>query len=83
MRLDLRELVLHVLQKSSRTTESIFRTPARESRPASTTHVGVHGLDLIPRWGTQDLDDLYQLVDTRLSREEGLTEHQFGHYTTG
>jgi hypothetical protein len=75
--------VLHVLQKSSHTTESMVRSPARESRPASTTHVGVHGLDLIPRRSTQDLDDLYQLVDTRLSREEGLTEHQFGHYTTG
>ena len=56
MRLDLRELVLHV--------------------------VGVHGANLFPGRGAKHLDDLHQLVDTRLTGEEGLAEHQFRHHTT-
>lgn len=53
MRLDLRELVLHV--------------------------VGVHGADLVASRGAQNLDDLHQLVDTRLAGEEWLTKHELSH----
>jgi hypothetical protein len=56
MRLDLRELVLHV--------------------------VGVHGADLVASRGSQDLDDLDQLIDTRLAREQRLTKHELSHNTT-
>lgn len=44
--------------------------------------VGVHRLDLLPRRCAQNLDDLHQLVDPTLSREQRLTEHQFRHDTT-
>lgn len=46
------------------------------------THIRVHGLDLLPCRSTQHLDDLHKLVDTRLSREKRLTQHQLSHYTT-
>lgn len=55
MRLDLRELVLHV--------------------------VGIHRSDLITSWGTKDLDNLDELVDTRLAGEKRLTQHQLSHNT--
>ena len=57
MRLDLGELVLHVIR--------------------------VHGLDLLSRWRTKHLDDLHQLVDPTLSREERLAEHELRHDTSG
>ena len=53
MRLDLGELVLHVIR--------------------------VHSLDLLSRWRTEHLDDLHQLVDPTLSREQGLAQHQLCH----
>jgi hypothetical protein len=53
MRLDLWELVLHVVR--------------------------VHGTDLVSRWSTQDFDDLDQLVNARLAREQRLTKHELGH----
>lgn len=56
MRLDLRELVLHV--------------------------VGVHGADLITGGCSQDLDDLYQLVNARLAWEKRLSEHKLSHDAT-
>lgn len=56
VRLDLRELVLHV--------------------------IGVHGANLLTGRGAEHLDDFHQLVDTRLTREERLAQHQFGHHTT-
>jgi hypothetical protein len=56
MRLDLRELVLHV--------------------------VGVHGADLVPGGRSQNLDNLYQLVNTRLAWEQWLSEHQLRHDAT-
>jgi hypothetical protein len=43
--------------------------------------VGVHGADLIASRSSQDLDDLNQLVDTRLTREQRLTEHELSHDT--
>lgn len=46
------------------------------------THVRVHGPDLFPGGSTENLDDLHQLIDTRLSREERLAKHQLGHHTT-
>ena len=45
--------------------------------------VGVHGEDLLARGCAQDLDDLHQLIDGRLAREEGLPEHELGHDTPG
>ena len=56
VRLDLRELVLHV--------------------------VGVHSPNLLPSGRTQDLDDLDQLVDTRFTGEERLSQHQLCHDAT-
>ena len=45
--------------------------------------VWIHGADLFATRRAQDLDDFDQLVNARLSGEEGLTEHQFGHDTAG
>ena len=56
MRLDLRELVLHV--------------------------VGVHGADLVSGGCSQHLDDLYQLINARLAREQWLSKHQLCHDAT-
>lgn len=44
--------------------------------------VGVHGTDLIPSRSTKHLDNLDQLVNTRFSGEQGLTEHELGHDAT-
>lgn len=44
--------------------------------------VRVHGTDLVSRGRTQNLDNLYQLIDTRLSREQRLTKHQLSHNAT-
>lgn len=44
--------------------------------------VGVHRLNLLPRRCSQNLDDLNQLIDSALSREEGLSQHQLGHNTS-
>ena len=41
--------------------------------------VRVHSADLIPRWSTQHLDDLDQLVNARLAWEKRLTKHKLGH----
>jgi hypothetical protein len=55
MRLDLGELVFHV--------------------------VGVHCADLVSSGGAENFDDLHELVNTRLSREQWLTQHKLCHYT--
>jgi hypothetical protein len=55
MRLDLRELVFHV--------------------------VGVHGADLVASGSSQDLNNLDQLVNTRLTGEQRLTKHELSHNT--
>ena len=34
--------------------------------------VGVHGVDLVPAWCTQNLDYLNKLVDATVTREDGL-----------
>ena len=54
VRLDLRELVLHVVR--------------------------VHGADLVAGRRAEHLDDLNELVDTRLAREQGLAQHELGHH---
>jgi len=41
--------------------------------------VRVHCTNLISCGRTQNLDDFYQLIDTRLSREQRLTKHQLRH----
>jgi len=41
--------------------------------------VGVHSSNLVPRWSSQDFDDLDQLVNARLAREQRLTKHKLGH----
>lgn len=56
MRLDLRELVLHIIR--------------------------VHGSDLITSGRAEDLDNFDKLIDARLSREQGLTEHELCHDTS-
>lgn len=38
--------------------------------------VGIHLFDLIPRRCAQHFDDLYQLIDARIARENWLTEKQ-------
>ena len=45
--------------------------------------VRVHGLDLLPRRSAQDLDDLDELVNAALAREERLAEHKLRHDTPG
>lgn len=44
--------------------------------------IRVHGTDLVPRRSSQDLDDLDQLINSRLAREQRLTQHEFGHDTS-
>lgn len=44
--------------------------------------VRVHGSDLFSGWSPENLDDLDELIDTRLSWEERLTQHQLGHHAT-
>ena len=38
--------------------------------------VRVHGLNLFFRWGSKNLDDLNQLVDTTFTWEDWLAEHE-------
>lgn len=45
--------------------------------------VGIHGADLFTSRSAKNLDDLHQLVNARFTREEGLSQHQLGHYATG
>ena len=44
--------------------------------------VGVHGADLLAGRSSQNLDDLNQLVDARLSLEKRLAEHELSHDTS-
>lgn len=44
--------------------------------------VWVHRTNLVAGWGTENLDNLHQLVDSRLAREERLSQHQLGHNTS-
>ena len=44
--------------------------------------VGVHGANLFASGRSQDLDNLDELINTRLAREEGLSEHELSHYTS-
>lgn len=44
--------------------------------------VGIHGANLISSRRSEDFDDLDQLIDSRLSWEEWLSEHKFRHDTT-
>ena len=36
-------------------------------------------MNLVAGWSAQDFNDLDQLIDARLSGEEGLAEKEFGH----
>ena len=45
--------------------------------------VGVHGANLVSCRGSQNLDDLDELVDTRLTREQWLPQHKLSHDTAG
>lgn len=42
--------------------------------------IRIHRLNLIASWSTQNLDDLYQLVDATLPREQRLAKHQLCHH---
>lgn len=44
--------------------------------------VGIHGADLIASGRAEDFDDLHELVDTGLAREQWLSKHELGHDTT-
>jgi hypothetical protein len=54
----------------------------RSQQAKRLTHVRVHGLDLVPRGRSEDLDDLDELVDAWFSREKGLAQHQLSHDTS-
>lgn len=43
--------------------------------------VGVHGLDLLTGRCPENFDDLNELVNTALTREERLAQHELGHHT--
>jgi hypothetical protein len=43
--------------------------------------VGVHGTNLVSGRRAEDFDDLHELVNTGLSREQGLTKHELCHHT--
>lgn len=43
--------------------------------------VGVHSPDLLAGWCAKNLDDFDELVDTRFTGEERLTQHQLCHDT--
>lgn len=45
--------------------------------------IGVHRADLFPSRSTKNLDDFHQLVNSRFTGEEGLSQHQLSHHTTG
>ena len=63
-------------------TEAYFREGVRFDLWELVLHIiRIHGLDLLPRRCPQNLDDLHQLVDAALTREQGLTQHQLGHDT--
>lgn len=44
--------------------------------------VGIHRLDLLPGRCAKNLDNLHQLIDTALTREQWLAQHQLRHDTT-
>lgn len=41
--------------------------------------IWVHGANLIAGWCAKDLDDLHELINTRLAGEEGLAKHELRH----
>lgn len=43
--------------------------------------VGIHLTDLLMRGCAQYFDDLHQLIDTAVTREDGLTEEEFRKHT--
>jgi hypothetical protein len=45
--------------------------------------VGIHGSDLVSGRRAEDLDDLDELVDARLSGEQRLAQHELGHDAAG
>lgn len=45
--------------------------------------IGVHGADLVSRGCAKNLDDLDELVDTRLTGEQRLSQHELSHDTAG
>lgn len=80
-----------VFQKSGDELQSLWWCPRTEDlaegvrfdlRELVLHIVGVHRLDLLPRWCSQNFDDLNQLIDSALAGEEGLTQHQLGHNTS-
>jgi len=63
-------------------TETYFREGVRFDLRKFVLHIiRIHGLDLLPRRCSQNLDDLHQLVDAALTREQGLAQHQLRHDT--
>jgi hypothetical protein len=43
--------------------------------------IGIHGTNLVACRSAQDFDNFYQLINTRLSGEQRLAQHEFCHYT--
>merc|ERR1719174_2188957 len=44
--------------------------------------VRIHRHELLARWGSQDLDDLNELVHPAFAREQGLTQNHLCHYAS-
>lgn len=44
--------------------------------------LGIHRKDLMSLWGSQNFDYLYKLINSRLSREDGLAQHELSNDTT-
>jgi hypothetical protein len=44
--------------------------------------IGVHRADLVPGGCSEHFDDLHELVNTRLAREQWLSQHKLCHNAT-
>ena len=59
-------------------SEDLFPWQRSNLRESVLFVIRIHGLNLFLGWGSENLDDLNQLVDTTLSWEDRLAEHEFG-----
>ena len=56
--------------------ENLLPRVGLDARELEFRVVGIHGMDLLLGRGPQNLDDLYQLVNARLTWEQWLSEQQ-------
>ena len=64
-------------------TEDLVERVGLDLRELVLHVVRVHSTNLLARRRSQDLDDLDELVNARLAREERLAKHELSHDTTG